>query len=275
MSVIDSGEAACQKTVGYLDSYLGNELPVETNHAVLRHLESCPRCAAELATRSRVRASLRAAVRATSVPAGLEARVRRAVRAQRSRARAGWFTVATAAIVVICFAIVNLKRSHSPEEAILNTASGRLAAVLNVGLRDHLHCAVFRKYSRQPEAAAQMAEQLGPRFAELLPLVKAKLPADFRILEGHRCTAGGRREYVHFIVDAAGKLLSVVLTAKRPGERLGDGIYQEGVDRFQVVGFESHGYLAYVISDFDAQRNLQLAAAMAPALREYLAGHAG
>jgi ABC-type glutathione transport system ATPase component len=43
------------------------------------------------------------------------------------------------------------------------------------------------------------------------------------------------------------------------------------VDRFQVVGFESHDYLAYVISDLDAQQNLQLAANLAPTLREYLA----
>jgi hypothetical protein len=47
------------------------------------------------------------------------------------------------------------------------------------------------------------------------------------------------------------------------------------VDRFQVVGFESHDYLAYVISDLDAQQNLQLAADLAPALREYLAAQAG
>jgi predicted metal-binding protein len=42
-----------------------------------------------------------------------------------------------------------------------------------------------------------------------------------------------------------------------------------------VVGFQSHDYLAYVISDLDAQQNLQLAADLAPALREYLAAQAG
>ena len=52
---------------------------------------------------------------------------------------------------------------------------------------------------------------------------------------------------------------------------LAGGIYQEGVDRFQVVGFESHGYLAYVISDMDPQENMQLAVSLAPAVREYLA----
>jgi hypothetical protein len=87
----------------------------------------------------------------------------------------------------------------NPEQAILRKTSGRLAAVLNVGLRDHLHCAVFRKYSKQPVAAAQMAADLGPEFAGLVPLVQAKLPADFRVIQGHHCTAGGR-QYTHLIV---------------------------------------------------------------------------
>ena len=64
------------------------------------------------------------------------------------------------------------------------------------------------------------------------------------------------------------------MTRKLPSESLSGGIYQAGVDRFQVVGFQSHDYLAYVISDLDASQNLQLEAALAPVVREYLAAHA-
>ncbi|MGA2591778.1 MAG: zf-HC2 domain-containing protein [Bryobacteraceae bacterium] len=265
----------CEEAREHLDSCLSKELPVGTSREVLRHVEGCPRCAAELATRARVRNALQAAVRATLVPDGLEARVQRAVRAQNSRTRAGLYTIAVAAAAMICLAIVNLSRVKAgPEEAILKKNSGRLATVLNVGLRDHLHCAVFRKYSRQPESAAQMAAQLGPELAGLVPLVQAKLPADLRILQAHRCTAGGR-EYVHFIMADGDKLLSLILTRKKPGESLAGGIYQAGVDRFEVVGFESRDYLAYVVSDLDAQQNLRLAANLAAAVREYLGAHAG
>ena len=275
MSVVRFGEASCERVRGYLDSYLSNELLVETNHEVLRHLEGCQQCAAELNTRARVRTQLQAAVRGTPVPPGLETRVQRAVRSQRPRTHVGFYTLAAAAMVIICLAIVNLARvKMHPEEAILQKTSGRLAAVLNVGLRDHLHCAVFRKYSKQPETVEQMAAQLGPAFAGLAPLVKAKLPAGFRIIQGHRCHVGSR-QYVHFIVAGGGKLLSLILTRKQPGEALSGGIYQEGVDHYQVVGFESHDYLAYVVSDLDAQQNLQLAANLAPAVREYLAAHQG
>ncbi|MGA2739467.1 MAG: zf-HC2 domain-containing protein [Bryobacteraceae bacterium] len=268
---------ACETTRGHLDAYLSRELPEETRLEVQRHLEICPQCAAELETRARVRTQLQAAVRATPVPVHLEAKIRRAVRRTENapRPRTGLWAVAAAALVIVCVALVNWLRIESnPEEAILRKTSGRLAVVLNVGLRDHLHCAVFRKYSKQPEAARQMAADLGPGFADLAPLLQAKLTGDFRIVQAHHCDAGGRR-YTHFIITGGGKIVSLVLTRRRPNERLTGGIHQAGVDRFQVVGFESHDYLAYVISDLDAQQNLQLAANLAPTVREYLAAHAG
>ena len=274
-------DAACRKVRGHLDSYLSRELPAQTRREVERHLEGCPPCAAELETRARIRAQLQAAVRATPVPTGLEAKVRRAVQGagpdKVARPRTGLWAVAAAAAVILCVALVSfLRMKTNPEQAILRKTSGRLAAVLNVGLRDHLHCAVFRKYSKQPVAARQMAADLGPGFADLVPLVQAKLPGDFAIIQGHHCSAGGRH-YTHLIIfggAGGGKLVSLLLTRKQSGESLSGGIYQAGVDRFQVVGFESHGYLAYVISDLDAQQNLQLAANLAPTLREYLAAHA-
>ena len=119
-----------------------------------------------------------------------------------------------------------------------------------------------------------MAGQLGPEFAGLEPLVKSRLPAGFGIIQAHRCQAGGR-EYVHLIVTGGSRILSLAITRKRPGESLSGGIHQTGVDRFQVVGFESGNYLVYIISDLDAQRNLQLAASLAPMVRQYLTAHQG
>jgi len=58
MNRIQFGEGGCEKTRKYLDSYISNELMVETNHEVLRHLESCQPCAAELDARTRLRTRL-------------------------------------------------------------------------------------------------------------------------------------------------------------------------------------------------------------------------
>jgi anti-sigma factor (TIGR02949 family) len=269
---------ACDKVRDHLDAYLSRELPEETSREVQHHLDACPQCAAELETRARIRTQLQDAVRATPVPAGFEVRVRRALNQTAPRPRTGLWAVAAAAAVILCVFLVNLLRNQAnPEQAILRKASGRLTAVLNVGLRDHLHCAVFRKYSKQPLAASQMAADLGPGFADLLPRIQAKLPGDLRVIQAHHCEAGGR-QYTHFIIAGVGrdngKIVSLILTRREPGESLAGGIDQTGVDRFQVVGFESHDYLAYVISDMDAQQSLQLAASLAPTVREYLAAHA-
>lgn len=270
--------AACENVRGHLDSYLSRELPDETSREVKRHLETCPLCAAELEARTRVRVQLQAAVRAAPLPLGLEARVRRAVAEKVPSPRTGLWAVAAAAMVIVCVALVSrLRLESNPEQAILRKTSGRLAAVLNVGLRDHLECAVFRKYSKQPETARQMAADLSPGFADLVPRIQAKLPRDLQVIQAHHCSVGGR-QYTHFIMAGGaggGKIVSLILTRRQTGESFTGGIYQAGVDRFQVVGFESRDYLAYVVSDLDAQQNLQLAANLAPTLREYLADHAG
>ncbi|MCY7345269.1 MAG: zf-HC2 domain-containing protein [Pyrinomonadaceae bacterium] len=52
----------CQEIKEMFDSYLGDELLVETNHEVLRHLENCPACRRELSARRDLRKHLRAAV---------------------------------------------------------------------------------------------------------------------------------------------------------------------------------------------------------------------
>jgi hypothetical protein len=49
----------CRRFRDLADSYLAEELLVETNHEVLRHLETCPACRAELAARRQVRRALR------------------------------------------------------------------------------------------------------------------------------------------------------------------------------------------------------------------------
>ncbi|MCA1567728.1 MAG: hypothetical protein LC803_19195 [Acidobacteria bacterium] len=51
----------CSDFYDIADSYLGDELLVETNHEVLQHLEGCAACRRELAARRELRARLRAA----------------------------------------------------------------------------------------------------------------------------------------------------------------------------------------------------------------------
>src|ERR1051326_7429055 len=80
MNRIQFGQGGCEKTLRYLDAYISNELTVETTHEVLRHLEGCPGCSAELDTRTRLRSRIKTAVKAQSVPPELQVRIREQIR---------------------------------------------------------------------------------------------------------------------------------------------------------------------------------------------------
>src|SRR5580692_9000014 len=51
----------CRDVREMADSFLAEELLTETNHEILRHLETCPMCRADLAMRRALRAAVRRA----------------------------------------------------------------------------------------------------------------------------------------------------------------------------------------------------------------------
>ena len=101
-------------------------------------------------------------------------------------------------------------------EAYLGAMTSRVAEIFQVGLRDHVHCAVLRKYPKNPPPAAEMTRDLGAQYAALLPLIRQKMPAGARVIMAHRCTAAGR-PYVHVVLRDGAALLSLVITRKNPG----------------------------------------------------------
>jgi hypothetical protein len=292
MKLVQFGDSACARIRRYMDSYIDNELLVETNHEVLRHLESCPSCASEVETRSRIKSRLKAAVQNQGVPADFEARVREALRSESQEAGFGWARwAAAAAIVVIATgtwlaaprwtrpALPDLADSRG-QDAFIQKVSESLSAVLKVGLGDHIHCSVFRKYPKNPPSVEEMAEKLGPAYQDLAPLVKARVPEEYRIILAHQCGYQGRR-FVHLTLSNGSNLLSVVITRKQAGETLqglatsrqpsGVPIYQAKARNYDVTGFETGQFLAYVVSDLGARQNLEIAASLAPSVHQFLA----
>ena len=291
MKIVDFGQSNCERVRRYLDSYISSELLVESNVEVLRHIEQCSACSQELETRLRIRSSLQAAARREEVPPGLEQKIRREIR-ERGPVRLWPFDLslrwmsAVAALVLISTAIWVVWRSRrelSPQEqnAYIGRISSRLSTILQVGLRDHVHCAVFRKYPKDPPALAEMARELGPQYAGLVSLVKAKVPDEYRVILAHRCSVQGRN-YVHLVLRDPSSLLSLIITKKNPGESfpasqlapvlqaVGVPVYRARSSQFQLAAFVSQAYLAFVISDLPEERNLQLAAALAPSVQEFL-----
>jgi hypothetical protein len=291
MNRIQFGEGACEKTRKYLDSYISNELLVETNHEVLRHVENCAACAAEAEARMQLRARVKTAVNAQTVPPELQVRIREQIRGSRSKSWfvSGWgrWAVAMAASLIVCAGVwFNYSREKLPaltdrpaQNAYIQRVSATLAAVLKVGLGDHIHCSVFRKYPKNPPPVEKMEADLGPSYKGLLPVVSAAVPDGYRIVMAHQCSYAGRK-FVHMTLEKNGEILSLVIAHKNPGESLegpspavepsGIPIYQSAAQHYQVAGFDAGNFLAYIVSDLRGKTNLQIAANLAPRVREYL-----
>lgn len=277
MTVLDFGQKGCEKIRRYLDSYLSNELLVETNHEVLRHLERCTGCTEELDRKIRARKLLRGAVKAQAPPPALEERVRKAVRARAAAAPGAseWQRWAIAAVVVLGVILGGVKGIRMRQEYV-----ARQAALLAVGLQDHVHCALAGNYPATPPSLAQMAEKMGPGFVQLVPIVEAKLPR-YRVLQGHRCSVNGR-PYEHIILRGDHGLMSVVVTRKQPGESFPRGVlapvlnasgipmHDARLDDLAVSGFETRDFLVFVVSNLSGNANLEVAESLAPRVRGVL-----
>jgi hypothetical protein len=120
---------------------------------------------------------------------------------------------------------------------------------------------------------------MGPKYKDLVPIVSAAAPTDYQILMGHQCDYGGRR-YVHLALSNGKNLMSLVIARKEHGESLaglapalrasGVSVYQAAAQQYQVAGFETADYLAFLVSDLNARDNLQLATNLAPSVHAFL-----
>ncbi len=276
----------CERVRRNLDAYLSNELLVETTGDVLRHLETCEACSGELAARTRLRDALRHAVATQEPPPELRLAIQRRLRDEQpgfwgfSPARR--WVVAVAAVLIVVLAGLAAQRW-------MEVARGRrlVAGVLEIGVADHVQCAV--KGHNYPDVAnppEKLREKLGPQYAGLLAVVQQKLPG-FEILEAHVCSIpGSSRKYVHFITRGRGTILSVVLT-RRDGEQLPRGaafrsgtagnvdLYQAHLEGMNAAGFETRDYWGFVVSDLSPAAITQIAAELAPPLKDALDAEIG
>lgn len=297
MNVVNFGRAACNQTRGYLDYYMNNELSVESSHTVQQHLDACAECSAELAARLRVKHAVRQSVGRIDAPGYLEARVRARL---RERSTPNFFRdwampLAVAATVVLAVVLGWRAFDRKPEiwetakagqENYIESLFHAVPRVMQIGLGDHAHCAYYRKFPKEPQTFAEMAEKLGPNFRELAPLVKQKVPDTFHVAMGHQCKYR-ERQFVHLALRRGDELLSVIITRREAGETFQTGdlkpvleaagvpVYAALADQFEIAGLETDQFLAFVISNMRRDENLRIAQALTPSLTEFLSAVQG
>jgi len=170
MSEEQESTMQCSEFYDIADSYLGDELLVETNHEVLQHLEGCAACRHELAARRAVRARLRDAFSGdaalsprTEFAERLRADLRMKVLGQAKPrplfGRVGGWPVAVAASLFVAFGIglfaLQQRRSSPPTPAEVAATGG------------HTHTAATENGGREAQAQHQASPVVRPASFEL------------------------------------------------------------------------------------------------------------
>jgi len=294
MNVIHFNEKACERIRAYFDSYLDNELLVETNHEVLRHLSVCPACTKLLEDRARLKRSVKRVVEQETAPAVLLESIQSGIRGRRFPFNLNlrqWAMAAAAIVILAAGGVISIRTGSlfAPVTAgrdSFQLLSAQAQQLMRVGLVDHIHCAIligkwkeFLSFEHMKQESGHAA--LGPEFIGLVPLVSEKVGPDLHVVQGHRCVTNGR-EYVHIILTGGkGTIVSLVITEKN-GETFsrtdiaatlqesGVPVYGATEGRLEIAAFETNRYLAYVVSNLDRQGNLEVASSLAHPVYEYL-----
>jgi hypothetical protein len=269
----------CRDVRDVADSFLCEELLTETNHEILRHLDTCASCRAEIDARRRLRGALRAAFnRAPELEPreGFQDRLRDRLRhaaAQESgrwtRSRR-WFALAASVVFVAGLSgAVILTRRIAPAEALALDAAG-----------DHKNCALKFRLVRMPVPLEEAAQQFDSAYRLLIDAPPDEIPTPggpVRVLERHSCAYGARR-FGHVIMQYREHVVSLLMTTD---ERAADAVDNADaiphvigrpLNGLSVVSVNGSSHAFLLVSDLGSADLTQLSASVSVPLMRRLEG---
>lgn len=278
MSSDNPRNGVCGKNQQHFDGYLDGELDAATAAELQEHLESCPDCASELQAQRSLKNAVKQAVLSVETPIDLRRSIEQHLRQDSSKSVFRFtikkWTLALAATLLVTVGAVTILRSDRAIEELMH-----------IGMIDHTHCTLelerWKKVvSIEDMKTATGRSALGEDFIGLIPVLQEKIGADFDIVQGHRCTAEGRR-YVHFILTGKDGAIASVIVSEKSGESFngaradtvlasGVALYRHSQEGLDVAAFETDRYLAYFVSNLDEAANMKAAESLAPAMSDYL-----
>ncbi len=269
----------CRETRQLTESFVSEQLLVETTHVVLAHLEGCAACRAEVDGLRRLRAATRDAVtRAADLRArpdfitDVRARLQSAAgRASRASAIRRWAAVA-AMLVLLAGGGFGLRAW---------SALG-FAAVLHAAAGDHQFCALTYRLIERPITLTEAARRFDPVYAALATVEPSSATlrgSPVRVLERHSCVYAGHR-FAHIVLHYKGQAASVLVADHDmlkawlgPGPGNGEGpVTLPATEGFHIAGFRASNRMVFVISSLDQSDVQELAQAMMAPIARAMAG---
>jgi anti-sigma factor RsiW len=254
----------CRKVRELADSFLSEQLLVETNHELLRHLETCPDCRAEIAGRRALRGRLRAAflqADALRPRAAFAAELRTTLRASapgitRRSVLQSWWTLA-AGIALAAGGGLLVRHSSS---------RSRLATLAREAAGDHQNCAVKFRLAERPIDLEEAERRYGAPYGALATFEPPPVGGPLEFVEQHACVYQGRR-FGHVVYRYRGALTSLLVADSAPPTAPELEPNDAGP---AVASLPAGRFVGFVVADLDRQDILHLAQALAPPLSQHL-----
>ena len=256
----------CREVRELADSFLSEQLLVETNHEIVRHLETCPDCRADIAARRTLRDKIRSSFTGArelaprpKFSAELTAKLRPMEReiSRRSLLKSWWALAAGLVLAAGGGLFVRGSISRS-----------RLAALAQEAAGDHQNCAVKFNLAERPIGLEEAGRRYGGPYAALATFQPpAAVDGPLVALERHACLYQGRR-FGHIVFRYGGSIASLLVTEGAPPATAELEPLEGSV---RVASLPAGRYLGFVVTDLDRDRTLRLAQALADPLSHHLA----
>jgi len=286
------------------DSYLGNDLSVETMHAVNSHLANCIECDEELSARRELRTRLRDAL--INAPENrmrpefanlLRARLRDYAASNPTASVVAFDSnsfstklrqvapAALAACLLLALGIgaavwrewntgrhsLSVSSAANKPDQLPNLYSASLA---KSAVGDHRDCAIHFRLSEKPVDLDEAGRKYDPSYTNLAnAMLSGGLPEGVEFLEAHSCIFEARR-FAHIVFKYQGRLVSFLVTVNQgntgtsqslPRDVAQDTVIEcSGFEGYHVSCLETASHAIFVVSDLSEAANLALARALAP-----------
>lgn len=296
----------CRNFKDMLDSFLCQELAVETNHAILDHAEHCPPCRAELASRRNLRASLRRACSRDQMSEEACLRLRERLRAEAgsgktadSKKEAGWRerfggwlrapVWATAAIFILiagAFALYRIQKQagtgpipDAKEEAL--EAPMLSAALMVDAAADHRMCTHYVTPGKTSDGMPDSVKTFDEACLGLEKIVsRGAQGLHLQLSSAHVCGLKDGRRFAHLIYNQDGHLVSLLVTPRDeraikagqilPADIALTGLQQSRQGELALGAYQTAKRVVLVVSELPTPENEKLARTLALPVVTYL-----
>ena len=279
----------CREFGEIADSYLSDELTIESNHDAIAHFEKCSNCRDELSARRAVRAKLREAfisapdnrmrpefvndlslrLRSAPLVATIDAK-----RVARSR-RYSRFAIAACLLLAVLVASIILRQQLSRQQLSATIVKTELA---QAAVGDHRDCAIKFRLDEKPIALETAGEKYDPVYLGLAKSVFTEaggLPLGAQVIEAHSCVFKGRR-FAHLVLKYRGSVVSLLVTGIPGDHDRADAAVEPAtivcsqMEGYNVSFFHTARHAIFVVSDLPEGENLALTRALEPRVFKHI-----